>query len=178
MSAVIQPRDPPWLAHARLALGVTEIPGKDTAPQMRRWLLAARAWWTDDEQPWCGTFVAGMLKEAGLDPPQHAYRAKAYLEPAWGLSLTSACLGSILVYERKGGGHVTFAVARDRFGYMLGLGGNQREPGARHTGAVTISRFSPQRFIAAIWPRQAVGVTQFPLELADAAGSGVSTVEA
>lgn len=169
--------DPPWLAHARGFLGLQELPGKDLAPPIARWLGHVKAWWREDETPWCGTFVGGMLAETGFDPPAHAYRAKAYLEPAWGLTLTSACLGSILVFERKGGGHVTFAAGRDRFGVMLGLGGNQREPGATHTGGVTISRFGPERFIAAVWPRQAIAVQQFPLPLLEVGGS-LSTVEA
>lgn len=169
--------EPPWLVLARAQLGVTEIPGKDTAPQIRRWLIAARAWWQDDEQPWCGTFIAGMLKETGYAPPANAFRAKAYLDPTWGLLLTTPVLGCVLVFERKGGGHVTFAVGHDRLGYLLGLGGNQREPGAKHTGAVTISRFSPDRLLAAIWPRAAAGsVTQLPLPLFEV-GAALSVSE-
>lgn len=36
-------------------------------------------------------------------------------------------LGCIVVFTRQGGGHVGFAVGRDKFGNLLILGGNQSD---------------------------------------------------
>jgi len=171
------PQDPPWLALAREQLGVTEMPGKETAPAIARWLLQIKAWWQDDETPWCGTFVGAMLQEAGFAPPAHPYRAKAYANGDWGILLARPCLGAICVFERKGGGHVNFSVAEDRFGTLICLGGNQREAGKVHTGAVTVGRFARSRFIGAFWPRAAQHLPQIPLPVVPAA-VGVSENEA
>jgi hypothetical protein len=56
--------EPKWLTHARTYLGTAEIPGKQTAPVIARWLRELKSWWNDDEMPWCGTFVAAVLREA------------------------------------------------------------------------------------------------------------------
>jgi uncharacterized protein (TIGR02594 family) len=58
--------EPHWLPIARKYIGLTEIPGKAHNPTILRWLTELKAWWKDDETPWCGTFVAAVLREAGL----------------------------------------------------------------------------------------------------------------
>jgi uncharacterized protein (TIGR02594 family) len=50
-------------------------------------------------------------------------RAKAWLE--YGERLEKPCLGCIVIFDRKGGGHVGFAIGKDRLGRLLILGGNQ-----------------------------------------------------
>ena len=134
---------PLWLELARKHLGTTEIPGRATHPKIRRWLIDLRAWWTDDETPWCGTFVAAMMKEAGQPLPRHWYRARAWLE--WGQPLTGPALGAIVVYARGGGGHVNFAVGLDTRGRVMGLGGNQGN-------AVSVAPFDRSRVLGYRWP--------------------------
>lgn len=56
--------DPAWLQFARSQIGVREIPGAPTAPAIAAWLNRLRAWWTDDETPWCGVFVAACQQRA------------------------------------------------------------------------------------------------------------------
>lgn len=135
----------PWLAVASGYVGLAEIPGRDTAPVIARWLRDLRAWWSDDETPWCGTFVAACLTEAGLREslPKHWYRAKAWLEAGYPLVRPSP--GAIAVFDRKGGGHVGFIVGRDPGGRLLILGGNQ---GNR----VSIAPFDPSRLLGFRWP--------------------------
>lgn len=142
--------EPPWLVIARQSLGLAEIPGKDTAPAISRWLIELKAWWRDDETPWCGTFVAHCFREAGIELPQHWYRARAWLD--WGSplystepSLDHAAIGCVAVFERKGGGHVGFVVGLDRRGNLMVLGGNQ---GNR----VSIAAFPPERVLGYRWP--------------------------
>lgn len=135
--------EPIWLTHARKYIGTAEIPGKQHNPTIVRWLKELRGWWSDDEQPWCGTFVAAVLRESGLPVAKHWYRARDWLN--WGVTIADAVPGCVVVYERAGGGHVGFAVARDQRGRILTLGGNQ---GNR----VSIAPFDTVRVLGYRWP--------------------------
>jgi uncharacterized protein (TIGR02594 family) len=135
--------EPNWLPIARRYLGTTEIPGKTTHPTIRKWLIDLKAWWTDDETPWCGTFVGAVIREAGHPPPKHWYRARAWLD--WGLKLSSPRLGAIVVYARGGAGHVGFIVGLDAKGRVMTLGGNQGN-------SVNVAPFDPARVLGYRWP--------------------------
>ena len=100
------------------------------------------AWWRDDEQPWCGTFVAAVLKQAAIEPAKAFYRAKAWLD--WGVPC-SAVVGAIVVFERQGGGHVGFVVGKTPAGQLLVLGGNQGDE-------VNVRAFDQARAIGYRWP--------------------------
>lgn len=135
--------DPAWLIEARKHLGVTEIKGPKTADFISRWLRHLGAWWSDDETPWCGVFVAACVEAASLPIPKFWMRAKAWAE--WGTRLSEPATGCVVVFERKGGGHVGFVVGRTENGNLLVLGGNQ---GNR----VCISPFDRTRVIGYYWP--------------------------
>jgi uncharacterized protein (TIGR02594 family) len=143
-AAVVEPY---WLAHARGYLGTIEIAGPRTAPVIERWLARLGAPWRDDETPWCGIFVAGVLDEAGagaLPLPSHYYRARAWLE--WGTPIPLPLLGCVAVFERgPAAGHVGFVVGRTYAGDLLILGGNQ---GNR----VSVAAFPRWRAIGYRWP--------------------------
>ena len=135
--------EPYWLTHARTYLGTAEIPGKQTAPVIGRWLRELKAWWSDDETPWCGTFVGAVLRESGLPVAKHWYRAKDWLN--WGVPIVDPAPGCFVVYDRSGGGHVGFVVGRDQRGNLLVLGGNQGD-------AVKVSPFDQARAVGYRWP--------------------------
>lgn len=135
--------EPNWLTHARTYLGTAEIPGKATAPTIARWLRELKSFWNDDETPWCGTFVAAVLRECEIPVAKHWYRARAWLD--WGVPLDTPKLGCIVVYERTGGGHVGFVVGTDKRGRLMTLGGNQ---GNR----VSIAPFEWVRVLGYRWP--------------------------
>jgi len=160
-------RDPAWLIEARRHVGLREITGPKHEPKITAWLKRLGAWWNDDEQPWCGTFVAAMLSDAGLQPPRHWYRAKAYLD--WGRKMDCPEIGCIVVFARGGGGHVGFVVGRDLAGNLMVLGGNQGN-------AVTIAPFSTQRVIGYRWPVAVPLPAAWPLPLL--ASGRLSTSEA
>lgn len=130
--------DPLWLAEARRHIGVREIKGARHNTTISGWLQRLRAWWTDDETPWCGVFVAHCMERAGQPIPRHWYRAKAWLE--WGVPVLSPVVGAVAVFGRDGGGHVAFVVGRDAAGNILCLGGNQSD-------MVRVSAFSPVRVL-------------------------------
>ena len=115
--------EPSWLIEARRNLGIAEVTGPKTSPVIASWLHKLRAWWQDDETPWCGVFVAACFDTVGCALPKNWMRAKAWLD--WGQVLSSPELGCVVVFERPGGGHVGFVVGRTPEGSLLVLGGNQ-----------------------------------------------------
>lgn len=145
--------EPHWLTAARKYLGLTEIPGKQHNPTIIRWLRELKAWWSDDETPWCGTFVAVAFRESSLPLPQHWYRARAWLE--WGIPLPHPALGCVVVFARAGGGHVGFVVGEDQQGRLLVLGGNQ---GNR----VSVAPFDKTRVLGYRWPSDAALAPRVP----------------
>lgn len=139
--APVQSYEQAWMNEAALHLGLKEIPGKRHNPTILRWTRELGAWWSDDETPWCGTFAAHCLRAAGIEIPQHWYRAKAYAD--WGKPC-AARVGAIAVFGRSGGGHVGF-VAGDSANDLYILGGNQRNQ-------VNITPIAKSRLVAMRWP--------------------------
>jgi uncharacterized protein (TIGR02594 family) len=135
--------DPPWLQGARRYIGLREIKGPGTEPTISRWLRDLRAWWRDDETPWCGTAMAAWMQEAGITPPKHWYRALAWLE--FGVPVTYPARGAVVVFDREGGGHVGIVTGVDHIGRLLVLGGNQGD-------AVNVAAFEPHRVRGYRWP--------------------------
>ena len=115
-----------WIAEARKHIGLKEIKGLKHNTTIAKWLVALKAWWTDDETPWCGVYVAHCLKTAGVRYPKHWYRALDYLN--YGSKLKKPAYGCVAVKTRSGGGHVCFVVGRDKTsGKLVCLGGNQSD---------------------------------------------------
>lgn len=140
--------DPRWLTIARRYIGVAEVPGKASNPVIANFWRQYGSVWSvlgadDSRAPWCGTFVAEVMRQAGLPIVRHPYRARAWLDvPFW---LDVAQLGCLVIFERKGGGHVGFCVGRDERGNLMILGGNQGD-------AVNIQPFAMSRVIGYRWP--------------------------
>lgn len=133
-----------WLEIAKTYKGLREKPGAANNPIIVNWLLGLKAWWLDDATPWCGTFVAHCMRQAGIEPAKAWYRAKAWAD--WGNALNFGQLapGAVIVFERTGGGHVGFYVGEDKTHFHI-LGGNQSD-------AVNVMRLEKARAIAARWP--------------------------
>lgn len=136
---------PKWMVEAEAQIGTAEIPGPKHNPKIVGWLTKLKAWWADDEVPWCGTFAAHCMKAAGIEIPKNWFRAKAWAE--WGSQLRrmGPIYGSVLVFDRKGGGHVGFYVSEDATTYHV-LGGNQ-------SNKVCITKISKNRLVACRWPK-------------------------
>lgn len=159
----------PWLEEAKRHVGVAEVPGKEHSPIIAGWLQGLRAWWLDDETPWCGVFVAHCFRTAGLELPKHWYRAKGWLE--WGAVLSPLpVVGCVVVFERQGGGHVGIVVGRDQEGRLMVLGGNQGNK-------VTVAPFDQVRVVGYRWPPGVLPPVPAPLPVIKSSG-GVSTNEA
>lgn len=162
--------DPLWLQSARDYVDLKEVAGPKHNPTILGWLRDLKAWWQNDEVPWCGTFVAACLKEAGVGRPANWMRARAYLD--WGRALSEPALGCIVVFERGAGGHVGFVVGQDGRGRLMVLGGNQ-------SNAVTIVPFERRRVLGYRWPLTiAPPQSLASLPILDATGQPSSTSEA
>lgn len=143
----------PWIKEARKYIGLREIRGRRHNRTILKWLRDLKAWWANDEVPWCGTYVAHCLKEAGRPIPKHWYRALAYADA--GTHLAEPHYGCIGVMKRRGGGHVCFIVGRTKDGHLVGLGGNQGN-------AVNLRKFPRRRFRHFVWVDRAKGVPSMP----------------
>ncbi|WP_380784415.1 TIGR02594 family protein [Sphingomonas sp. R86520] len=141
--------EPKWLRAARAKLGTKEAPGSANSPTILGWakrlgIKVLGIIYNADSVPWCGVFVGYCLQENGIELPAIAVRATSW--STWGQSLRPERLapGTVLVFERPGGGHVGFYVGEDAKAYHV-LGGNQGD-------AVTIARVAKDRCIARRWP--------------------------
>ncbi len=138
----------PWIATARAHIGLHEIKGRRHNKTILSWLKRLRAWWSDDETPWCGSFVAEMLTESGRYVVKHWYRAKAWANAAEMTRLNSPAYGCIVVFSRRGGGHVGFVVGKQGNKICV-LGGNQNDE-------VNIKAFGKRRVVGYYWPSRSI----------------------
>ena len=116
-------REPQYLSIARSYIGTKELTGRNDSPVLLGWWQRFKAAWLYG-QPWCGLFVATCMHEAGVPYPPAFYRAKSWLD--YGKDVGEPSLGCIVVFDRKGGGHVGFVVGKDHAGNLLVIGGNQK----------------------------------------------------
>lgn len=132
-----------WLVEAFEHVGLKEVKGPNHNTEILKWLDTLGAWWKNDEEAWCGTFVAWCLKKAGVKYPKHWYRALDYLN--YGTKLSKPAYGSVAIKTRKGGGHVCFVVGRDeKTGKLVCLGGNQNDQ-------VCLALYDEQDFVEFRW---------------------------
>lgn len=129
---------PSWLRIASKYDGVKELKGPKHNAIIVGWLDKLGAWWRNDEDAWCGVFCAAVMQEAHFTYPSMYMRAKSWLN--WGQRIAKPVLGCIVVFDRKGGGHVGFLIGFTKNGDLLVFGGNQRD-------AVRVSQFSPERVL-------------------------------
>lgn len=140
-----------WINTARQFIGLREVKGTKHNPaiiqmldEMGKFSNEAKAWWRDDETPWCGLFVGYVMGKAGRYVVKEWYRAKEWASPLL-TKLEAPAYGCIAVLDRAGGGHVGFVVGRDAKGNIMILGGNQSD-------MVRIDAFAPSRITGYYWP--------------------------
>lgn len=146
----------PWIAYARQQIGTKETPGAGNTAKIMQWLKNLKSWIKDDATPWCGTFAAECLRANKLWYPAEFYRAKSFLN--MGVKLDRPAYGSVVIFERTGGGHVGFVVGKDKTGNLMVLGGNQSD-------AVNIKPFAVSRVVGYRWPSVYPTAQRFNLPL-------------
>jgi len=132
-------KSPKIIAEAMKLYGIKEINGKQHNPVILGWAkeLGVDKIYNADEIPWCGLFMAIVVKRAGYEPVKSFLWALFW--KSFGTEQKTAMLGDILVFKRKGGGHVGIYVGEDKDCYHV-LGGNQGD-------AVSIVRILKSRCV-------------------------------
>ncbi len=132
--------EPVWLRDARRYLGVKEIPGPKSNPiilgfakKLGGWISS---WYTNDDTPWCGLFVANNIATTLPEEPMPANPLAALNWKKFGKEIEPR-VGAILVFGRKGGGHVGYYLGEDTTDFHV-LGANQ-------DNAVSIKRIPKDR---------------------------------
>lgn len=176
----------PWMAFAKNFVGLKEVKGVKHNPTIIRWLESmgtysneAKAWWRDDETPWCGLFVGHVLGECGRYVVKEWYRAQEWNDPKHMVKLDKPAYGCLAVFTRNGGGHVGFVVGIDFKGNPIVLGGNQSD-------MVRIDPISKDRLTGYFWPALHIGKgiakrmvpSDFRYDLAPTTAGNLSTNEA
>ena len=123
---------------ARKYLGTREVPGKKSNGVILSWYQRLKILITDDETPWCSTFVNFCALES-LYERSGKLNARSWLTVGVGIpGIRKAVEGDVLIFERGTSGwqgHVTFLVSYDlATGTARCLGGNQGD-------AVTIATY-------------------------------------
>lgn len=126
---LLNEKHPQILVEAVKLYGIKETQGKDSTPAIMQWAAELGAkklgiTYQDDSVAWCGLFMAICAKRAGQSVPAIAVRALSWSN--FGNSVKQPMLGDILVFTRKGGGHVGLYVGEDDQAYHV-LGGNQSD---------------------------------------------------
>ncbi|QCL81170.1 TIGR02594 family protein [Agrobacterium tumefaciens] len=147
---VTMPAEPVWMREARRYIGLKEIPGPKSNTTIMSWAKKLggwiASWYQDDDTPWCGLFIANVIATTLPKEPLPSNPLGALNWKTFGVSGRIA-RGAILVFERKGGGHVGIYVGEDRTHYHV-LGGNQ-------DNAVSIARVEKSRLVSGgiRWPK-------------------------
>lgn len=141
---------PSWLLIARKYTGVKELKGDADNPVILNWAKRIGGWvasfYKKDATPWCGLFVASVLREAGItELPKNPLRALEWA--SYGRRLNGPRPGCICVFMRKGGGHVAFYEGED-LTHIHVRGGNQGD-------AVNVMRIARERLVPGgmRWPK-------------------------
>ncbi|MES2903223.1 MAG: TIGR02594 family protein [Pseudomonadota bacterium] len=135
---------PRTISAALPLLGTLELAGSANSPVIMDWAneTGLRNVYTADKVPWCGLFMALVIKRAGYEIPQGPLWALNWAK--FGVSTGQPGLGDVVSFTRDGGGHVALYVGEDKGHYHI-LGGNQSD-------RVSISRIEKKRLHAARRP--------------------------
>lgn len=111
--------DPPrWFALAATKLGVREVPGAGTHPEILAWHQTTTLKATSDEVPWCSAFVNAMMQYSGI-AGTHSAAASSW--ETWGSELLLPKLGCVVVFDH----HVALYVRHTDPRTLHVLSGNQ-----------------------------------------------------
>jgi uncharacterized protein (TIGR02594 family) len=114
---------PAWLTVAQGELGVSEIPGSKDNARIVEYHQATSLNASDDETPWCSSFVNWCLSQSGYKGTDNAM-ARSFLN--WGRVIALPQKGCVVVFKRgkPPQGHVAFFLEDAGMGIRV-LGGNQ-----------------------------------------------------
>lgn len=122
---------PPWLLEADRLLGTAEHVGPGSNVVILAWAKNfapwVRAYFTDDDIPWCALFANECLRVAGQATTKEVLSAgsfRTYGQPC------GPVLGALACFKRPGGHHVGFYLGQRLDGAILTRGGNVKNRAA------------------------------------------------
>jgi uncharacterized protein (TIGR02594 family) len=134
---------PRHLLKALELFGVSEIVGPKHNPIIMEWAKETNLrHYTNDEIPWCGLYLAIVMKRANREIVKDPLWARNWSK--FGIEVKEPMLGDVLVFSRGSGGHVGIYIGEDSTSYHV-LGGNQGD-------AVSIVRITKIRLITSRRP--------------------------
>lgn len=137
--------EPKWLTIARGELGQKEIPGSKDNPRILEYHQATDLKATDDETPYCSSFVNWCMMQAGV-PRTKSALARSWLK--WGVALKKPKVGAVTILWRgsptASTGHVGLWLGEDDE-YVTLLGANQSD-------MVKISKYEKSKVLGYRWP--------------------------
>lgn len=112
---------------------VTEKKGRGSHPRLQHYfdLLSKKGVvrGANDDDPWCGYYVGGIMLESGLPIPDAPGMARSWLK--WGVKIDTPKRGCVVIFERPGSptsGHVGIVTAINKAKtHIRVLGGNQND---------------------------------------------------
>jgi len=112
----------PWLDIAYKEMGEKEVSGSKHNDRILEYHSVTTLKATDDETPWCSSFVSWCLEKAGVQSTKNAW-ARSYMK--WGKPISKPVKGCIAVFTRgNSSGHVAFFLEDNGLSISC-LGGNQ-----------------------------------------------------
>lgn len=134
---------PVWLTVAEREFGVSRVLGPRHNVRILEYQHHTTLNASDDETPWCSSFMNFCVDVAGL-AGTHSAAAASWLH--WGRS-TEYRYGAVAVFSRVGGNHVTLAVWVDvKHRQVYCLGGNQTAASKVCVSAEPLSRLIGYRW--------------------------------
>lgn len=133
----------PWMTIARKEIGVSEVHGIEHNERIVEYAGTTLLKATDDETPWCSSFVNWCITKAGIVGTKSA-AARSWLK--WGADCGPK-IGCIVILKRgdsEKSGHVGFLERFDP-AFVYVLGGNQKDQ-------VNVSRYFRARVLGYKWP--------------------------
>ena len=161
---------PKILVEALKLYGTKEQPGDGSNPDILKWaaLTGLGQIYSTDGVPWCGLFMAYVVRMAGYKYPDSPLWAQNWKN--FGVKVDHPMLGDIVVFKRPSGGHVGIYVGEDAQAWHI-LGGNQSD-------AVTITRIDKSRAVGFRRPEFKFGQPANVRIIKMAANGPISTNEA
>ena len=149
---LLQEPGPKMLIEALKLFGTKEIFGNKHNQVILDWakLVGIPDLVKDDEQAWCGLFMAVVAIRGQKFVPMKSYdilRAQKWVD--FGTPVKEAMLGDVLIFKRPEGGHVGMYVGEDQDHYHV-LGGNQ-------SNMVCITRVAKARLVGIRRPIYSIG---------------------
>lgn len=163
--------DPAWLAMARKDLGLREVAGPASNPEIMRYWAACDYDPPDgDETAWCSAAVNYWTQQSGL-PGTRQPNARSWEK--WGAKLDKPKAGAVAVLWRGSptswSGHVALYVGPgDKPGTVKLLGGNQGN-------SVCIEDFSEKQVLSYRWPTTGGNSRTLKAQTIGLIGDGLTT---